>query len=226
VWLAENARGLLSKQYGTYVGVLANFGDGQVDWISTARSEPGRLLTLQEYMILFCARTAPLGTPFYVEMSNAVVNAALVSSYFTTAVFVIAVITSFAATREHITLMRRGIHMAKIKQIKLSDASAYMGTQACAAAMGWLVNFVALFCLLLVYLWPPLRFGYDDFMRAAWGTVLPLYFCAIVFARVGVRLYPGITVYNRPLWAMNEFLLTIGMYVCMLARVSVCLLFS
>ncbi len=212
VWLAETARGLLSKQYGAYVGILARVGDAQVDWVSTARAQPGRLLTMQEYIVLFCARTAPLGTPFYMEMSYAVVNAAMVASYGTTVVFVIAVIASFAATRGHISAMRRGVHIAKVARIKLSDSSAYMGTQACAAAIGWLINFVALFCLLLVYLWPPLRFGYDDFMRAGWGTVIPIYFCTVVFARTSVRLYPGIIVQNRPLWAMNEFLLLIGAF--------------
>lgn len=81
LWLGTLARGMLSEQYGFYISVLEKWGDQQVDWIKTVNQNPEKLLDLREYVVLFAARTAPLGTPFFVQMSDAVSESTVVSVY-------------------------------------------------------------------------------------------------------------------------------------------------
>lgn len=77
------------------------------------------------------------------------------------------------------------------------DKSAVL-VQACCVVFGWMTTYLFFFMMLLMYRWPPMRFGYDDFLRAMWGTTIPLYFCSVAFSRIVVRLYPVSTAASPP----------------------------
>jgi len=113
-----------------------------------------------------------------------------IASYATTVVFIVSILISFYSTREYMVAMRRGKHVFPVRTLHLADACSYVGTQACCVLFGWLTTYIFFFMMLLMYLWAPMRFGYDDFMRAMWGVTIPLYFCSVVFARLVSKLYP------------------------------------
>jgi hypothetical protein len=208
LWLGEKLFSLFTGPYSYYMRVLGERGSSSVDWMLAVAPDK-KMINLLQLMTLFISRSVPSGgQPIFMEFLNNVSMSMVTSTIVATVILALGMTASIHNARNDICLLREGRAPFDASRLKHIDACAYIGSQAAAVVIGWILLSTFIFSGLFFVTWGPFR---DLFLGK--GVMILILVCGLVYmlsvvtARIAARSSPGLYIHSRPRWAMKELIL-------------------
>jgi len=210
LWFGEKFSAILTKYYGTYMQLVLENGSKNIDWFDEIWTNKMDLGTVQQVTVIFHARTAKLGQPFFWKLLSAFRWSSLCATVTSTLIILVRIVIMGLEQRTTMCNLRRGKvkqEIGNVKGLVLIDGCAYMGSQAVLMLFGWFTFYVFVYCCVFFLAWDSTSYILMQLALPLMMVSLFMYLLSWGVARVRLLQNPGLTIVGRGPFAFAEFVL-------------------